>query len=573
MDVKEHPGRFERIVAAFWNGPRWGHVALITAGLLLAEAATLALHPTFPTISMVFFVPMVLAAVRFESIGGVICSALSVILVGPVTYVLQHAQEPLPTSTLAVEWGVFAAVTVMIGYLMGNAFAVARTRHDRLVKLSLTDVSTGLPNLNSLRQHAIALLDMQRHVGSERGLTKVAIRFTNYQDLVNAFGYGFADAAIQDMASRLQGAVRSAKYIARVAPHTLAFVVPGQPDDYVEECRGLLRPQHQQPIIVRNIPVFPSLAVGLSGLTESEEHIERFFSRTESAATEAERTSERLVIYQPGMSEREEDRVRLVGEFEHALKAGQCTLAYQPRLDLRRNRIASVEALVRWQHPERGWVPPGEFVPLVEATRLVHSLTEWVADRALDQLSEWQSMGLDVRISFNLSARNLLDPDLANRLAELLSRHKVLASMLELEITESAFIDITMSSLEMLGMLRSLGFHVAIDDFGTGYASLEYLRRLPVDMLKLDKSFILEGLSDPKDHQLVRRIVQMAKDRSLRVIAEGVETRDALDEVRKLGCDEVQGYYIARPMGPREAERVLQRRTCCTDTGEGEAGS
>jgi EAL domain-containing protein (putative c-di-GMP-specific phosphodiesterase class I) len=254
-------------------------------------------------------------------------------------------------------------------------------------------------------------------------------------------------------------------------------------------------------------------------------------------------------------------RFQLVTQFRQALDTGQVDVHFQPQLALRTRRVIGVEALVRWQHPEFGMVDPAEFVTLVETTGLINPLTDYVLDRSLAQCRSWLDRGLSLAVSVNLSVRNLADAEFPCRVTDALARHRVPAALLGFELTESAVMSDPERALPVLRGLHGLGVRIAVDDFGTGYSSLAYLRRLPVDEVKIDKSFVLGLASDLGDLAVVRAIVELGHSLGLNVVAEGVEQDATRDQLLEMGCDVAQGYLISRPLGRDRFDAWLAART------------
>jgi EAL domain-containing protein (putative c-di-GMP-specific phosphodiesterase class I) len=247
----------------------------------------------------------------------------------------------------------------------------------------------------------------------------------------------------------------------------------------------------------------------------------------------------------------------VAAQLRDALAGDQIWLAYQPKLDLRRGAVTGVEALVRWQHPERGPISPGEFLPIIENTELIGPLTWYVLDVAAAQCARWREQGLDLQVSVNLSARTITDPALPHRVRDALSRHGLPASALELELTESAVLGDHARAAQVLGHLRDIGVGLAVDDFGTGYASISYLTTLPLDVLKIDQSFVLRLTTDSTAAAVVGFTLDLARHLDLHVVAEGIEDAATLTELVRLGCDLAQGYHIARPMPADRATEWL----------------
>jgi EAL domain-containing protein (putative c-di-GMP-specific phosphodiesterase class I) len=246
-----------------------------------------------------------------------------------------------------------------------------------------------------------------------------------------------------------------------------------------------------------------------------------------------------------------------MGELRHAIDRDQLLLLYQPKIDLKTTRVVGVEALVRWRHPERGMVPPDQFIPVAERSGLIRPLTLWVLDAALAQARAWRDAGLELSVAVNLSVRSLHDRDLPHEIARRLSAYQIAPGLLELEITESIIMVDPARAMDVLTQLSQLGVQLSIDDFGTGYSSLGYLKKLPVHQVKIDKSFVLEMERNKDDAVIVRSTIDLAHNLSLKVVAEGVENREIFNRLATQGCDAAQGYYISRPICADEIGRWL----------------
>jgi len=263
-------------------------------------------------------------------------------------------------------------------------------------------------------------------------------------------------------------------------------------------------------------------------------------------------------LYEPAQDQHSPERLALSGALRDAIERGELTLHYQPQVDLASGHVCSVEALVRWPHPVHGLIPPDQFIPLAEQTGLIAPLTDWVLADAIRQGRAWQRAGLLLGVSVNLSMWNLHDPALPDRVAALLHTHGLAPAWLRLELTESALMADTDRSMDVLARLAALGVHLAVDDFGSGYSSLAYLKKLPVDELKIDKGFVREMATDETDRAIVASTVGMGHALGLRVVAEGIEDQATWELLAGMGCDVAQGYYVARPLPPDALVRWLR---------------
>ncbi|MDQ6620611.1 MAG: EAL domain-containing protein, partial [Pseudomonadota bacterium] len=259
------------------------------------------------------------------------------------------------------------------------------------------------------------------------------------------------------------------------------------------------------------------------------------------------------MVWDPRYDAHSAERLSLMSDLRRAVDQNQLMLVYQPKVSLAPGQELYVEALVRWQHPARGLVPPIEFIPFAEQTGYIRAITQWVLARAIAQCAAWRGEGVSMNVAVNISARDLMDAEFPDRFAALLNQHECAASWISLEITESAILDDPGHAIENLQRLNALGCRISIDDYGTGYSSLAYLRRLPVHELKIDKSFISGMSGDASDALIVRSTIDLAHNMGLTVVAEGVEDEPTLERLRALGCDLVQGYLLSRPLAADDA--------------------
>ncbi|MDP9123921.1 MAG: GGDEF domain-containing phosphodiesterase, partial [Pseudomonadota bacterium] len=304
----------------------------------------------------------------------------------------------------------------------------------------------------------------------------------------------------------------------------------------------------EQPLVIGEHKVDMGAGIGIACWPQHADDDDTLLVRAEMAMYAAKQRSNGPVTYDPAIDATSAQTLTLISELRQAVDRNELRLYLQPKLALDDRRVVGAEALVRWQHPQRGLVPPAHFIPFAEQTGFIRILTMWVFEEAA---RHWQTLadeGLQLRLSVNLSTRDLLDLDLPQKFASLLARHGVPAAAFCLEITESAIMDDPQRALATLDALSAMGFKLSIDDFGTGYSSLAYLKRLPVDELKIDQSFVRNMQSDRDDEMIVRSTIDLAHNLGIMVVAEGVETAAAWNLLRDLKCDQAQGYHMGRPM-------------------------
>jgi EAL domain-containing protein (putative c-di-GMP-specific phosphodiesterase class I) len=302
----------------------------------------------------------------------------------------------------------------------------------------------------------------------------------------------------------------------------------------------------QAPFLIEEQAIHARMSIGIAVYPTHGEDADTLMRRADVAMYTAKRLRSGQVTYSPAQDEHSKRRLQLTGELRRAIPASELVLHYQPRLHLPTGTVNALEALVRWQHPSQGLVPPAEFIPVAEQSDLIHPLTAWVAGEAVRQLRVFSELGLDLTIAINVSARNLADQQLPTMMAGLLRTWGVGASKLRLEMTES----VVMASdwQGVLAQLHELGLSVAIDDFGVGYSSLAYLQRLPVDEIKIDKSFVGDMVDNPDNAAIVRSTIELGHNLGLKVVAEGVETQECLRMLASFGCDAAQGFLVAPPL-------------------------
>ena len=301
-------------------------------------------------------------------------------------------------------------------------------------------------------------------------------------------------------------------------------------------------------------------SIGLVIYPEHASEPDVLLQRADIAMYVAKDTHAGFVLFDPTQDQHSPRRLALLGELRRAIEQRQLLLHYQPKVDTHSGQILGVEALVRWQHPTHGLIPPGEFIPLAERTGLIEPLTHFVLDAALHQCRDWRQAGHELSVAVNLSARRLLDLDFPDEVAATLATWEIPARLLVVEITESTIMADPTHAMQILGRLNQMGVQLSIDDFGTGYSSMAYLKNLPVHELKIDRSFVGQMTTDSRDAVIVRSTVDLGRNLGLRVVAEGVEDQATWQALAALGCDAVQGYYISRPVPAEDLISWLEQQ-------------
>jgi diguanylate cyclase (GGDEF)-like protein len=413
-------------------------------------------------------------------------------------------------------------------------------------RLARHDPLTGLPNrtrfMEELGRAAVGA------GGSREAVAVLLIDLERFSAINNTLGAVSGDQVLREVARRLDGISRGS-FAARVGGDEYALLCRGA--DTAGRARALaaeVLASLEPPVLLEQVALDVEASIGLAILGEHADDPGVLLQRADLALAHARSHGSRVEIYSPALERSDAGRLKLLGQVRGALAERQFVLHYQPKVDLRDRRITGVEALVRWQHPELGMLMPDRFIGLVEQTALIGPLTLEVIAQALAQTVAWRRRGIALQMSVNLSARNLLDPELPDRIAELLLSHDVPAEQLVVEVTESAAMADPDRGVRVLEALRRIGVGVAIDDFGTGNASIEYLAKLPASELKIDRSFVTDIVCDERHRAIVRSTIDLARNLGLTVVAEGIETEAARDCLAAEGCALGQGFYFSRPL-------------------------
>ena len=420
------------------------------------------------------------------------------------------------------------------------------TQQTEIRRLAYWDRLTGLPNRERFREAVV-----QAIAGSAAGhpLAVLTLDLDRFKHVNDVLGYAFGDRLLQAVAERLTQQMASPDdMVARLGGNEFALLVQRADASAAHALAQRINQSFEVPLAFEDQTVDLSAGIGFACWPGDAQDADTLLSRSEIAMYAAKRKLSGALQYDASLDSASSQTLSLLSELRKAVEHNELRLYLQPKVPLHGQAGLAAEALVRWQHPQRGLVPPMQFIPFAEQTGFVRQLTLWIFEEVARLLADPRTVGMPLRISVNLSTRDLLDPDLSNRLAAILARHGVPATAFCLEITESAIMDDPQRAEAMLNRLSEQGFKLSIDDFGTGYSSLAYLKRLPVDELKIDKSFVMGMEAGEDDAMIVRSTIDLAHNLGLTVVAEGVETAGILERLRALACDEAQGYHIARPL-------------------------
>jgi diguanylate cyclase (GGDEF)-like protein len=422
---------------------------------------------------------------------------------------------------------------------------------EEILRLAYWDRLTGLPNREQFRQQLVRCIYEAGGTGTPVAIITLNVdRFKHVNDVL---GYAFGDELLKAVAARLrQQVTRAQDTVARLGGDEFAVLLSRTDAAGAAAMARSFTQSFEQALALGEQTVDLSASMGVACWPSDAPDADVLMSRAEMAMHAAKARTAGLMQYSPALDSSSVQSLSLLSDLREALQTGGLRLYLQPKLAVASGEVVAAEALVRWAHPERGLVPPMQFIPFAEQTGFVRQLTLWMFEEAARLWRGLQPAQGHLRLAINLSTRDLLDLEFPQRLSALMQRHGVQASGFCLEITESAIMDDPQRAESTLNRLAELGFKLSIDDFGTGYSSLAYLKRLPVQELKIDKSFVMGMAHDASDAKIVRSTVDLAHNLGLTVVAEGVETQALLDALRDLHCDEAQGYHISKPMPASE---------------------
>jgi diguanylate cyclase (GGDEF)-like protein len=419
-------------------------------------------------------------------------------------------------------------------------------RERQLAHNALHDALTGLPN------RTLALERLGSAIAAERPTALLYVGVGNLRALNDSCGPGASDLALQQLSQRLQASLRPGDSLAQLMTSELLLLLENSDGDSAVVVGDRLQQLLSQPLRIGTQEVVLDCCVGIAAYPADGETADDLLRRASIAMQDAAQLPGRLQMYERGRDAAHQRQIRLIRDLRLAPDNGELLLHYQPKLDIAAGQVHQAEALLRWQHPQLGMISPGEFIPLAERTGSIQNLTAWVIEESLRQLCEWNGRGLRVQLSLNISTEDLIDPRLPSRVGQLLARYQVPAEQLIFEITESGVMVNPTLALQVLHDLRDLGISLSVDDFGTGYSSLTQLKRMPVQELKIDQSFIRDLDDASEDAVIVRSTIEMSHSLGLKVVAEGVELACSLRLLEHWQCDVAQGYLISRPL-PAEA--------------------
>jgi diguanylate cyclase (GGDEF)-like protein len=467
--------------------------------------------------------------------------------------ILASDYTPLAVNTAGDELGLLAqSFNVMLEGI--------RQRERKILQTAYRDPLTSLPNRTLYHERLTDAVQQSRKAA--RSIAVMLVDINQFKAVNESLGHAAGDALLREVADRIRGTLRNADSLIRVesratgAQPTLArlgsddfaVLLPGCTAQQGSKVAARLVEVMRRPFMQDGQSVLLAATVGVAAFPEHAQDSQGLMQAADTALHEAKARQSSIVSYDPEHERSREIQLSLLGDLRRALELDELHLLYQPKVGLAGDSRLMVEALLRWEHPERGPQNPATFVPFAEKTGFITTLTRWVLDNALSQTARWKQAGLDVQVAVNVSARDVTSEDFTTYIIERLRHYDLSPQTLTIEITETAMVKEPQSARKCLQILDRFGVKFAIDDFGTGFSSLSYLRELPVDAVKIDRGFVSAMLEDAGSRVIVKSTIELAHSLSLRAIAEGVENAETLQALRALGCDFAQGYYFGKPL-------------------------
>ncbi len=538
----------------FYNRGRLASVALVLAQAALIAAVPLVVYQTGGTkyvFSHLAYLPIVLGAFAFGPEASVATALVLTIALGP----LMPLDVASNTPQSLLNWMQRGMAFTFIGLMTGALFLLVRRSVLQSCWAARHTPHSGLLNERALIHELTALIAPKKGKPASGRFSFLRLGVNNFHDIVDVIGYDQARILPLWVSSALKGAIPQKCVffdLGRDSLGLLVYRISSEEKEWMPRFMNVLN----TPFPVGESKVFVDFSVALHS-DRGESDPLRVIVNTGKTLLQAQKEGSPLVEFVHEDFESATRAQRILSAIPSALSQGELSLEYQPKVNIASGAVTGVEALLRWKSPRFGSVSPGDFIPLVENTSLIHPLTEWVIDTATKQAGEWRRNGLNLRMAINFSARNFQNTDLVKHLLIRVKQQKIRPSTIEIELTESSILTLFDKCLRHVIALRKMGVKVAIDDFGAGYTSLSYLQKLPIDTLKIDQVFVHNMLSNPGSAAIVKSSISLKEAFGFKIICEGIEDRETADALAALGAHEGQGYHFAKPMSASSLERWL----------------
>lgn len=487
----------------------------------------------------IIYIPILLSAFFYKGWGGFVAGIIAGIIMGPFM--------PINTATMAmqevVNWSFRMFFFILIGTIAGFMFDLLGHQLNKINRIAYFNESTNLPNKTKFRK------DINKKIEKKEEFHLIIFSIKNYPDIY-----------------KLVGSRNFSKFIYLMIDHITEYEDIDQKLFYINDSKyGMWVKKHSKkelikklrefnlhlnsPVEFKKVSIFTDIIMGISTYPKDGSGFDELLEKGFLALEKVKEKKLNFWIYEKEALEIKYNNIELLGDINKSLEEDYFELYYQPKIDLRKDEATTFEALIRWNHPEKGFIPPGEFIPKVEKSSLIEPLTDWVIKQSITDIKEYEyrEAELDVNIAVNISARNFQDPKFVDNLFEHIDNYKLDPHKFAIEITETDLMIEMENNIEKLYKLRSRGVQIYLDDFGKGYSSLKYLKKLPIDYIKIDKFFIEDIEKEMTKQDIVLSIIKLSHALDIKVVAEGVETEEQLLRLKNMGCDYAQGYYFTKP--------------------------
>ncbi|MEH6578214.1 MAG: bifunctional diguanylate cyclase/phosphodiesterase [Amphritea sp.] len=472
----------------------------------------------------------------------------------------------LPPFIANDKTGQLAASLGFLGRRMRRLLHQSRQQAQQAECLANQDSLTGLPNRRNFKEQLEQLVFQLRSEPAAHFL--LLLDLDHFKDVNDSLGHDAGDELLNNIVQRLQHALRPDDYIARMGGDEFAAILQCEPA-VIDQVAERILDKVRQPIMLQHKQLHMSVSIGITLISPGTSD-EELFKQADLALYSAKNSGRnKFQRFEIQLETAVTQKQQMVNDLHKGLREQQFELYYQPQFDLNTRKIIGCEALLRWHHPDRGFVSPAEFIPIAEQTGLIVSIGDWVLAEATAKAAKLKSLGIQIPIAINVSAMQLRTNDFVATYQRVLQQHGVSPELIEIEITESLLLEQKIDAQDCLTELRAMGARIAIDDFGTGYSSLSYLKKIPIDILKIDRSFIIEAASNSTDAAILKAITALSQALELEVIAEGIETDAQLQLLSEIDCDTVQGFLLAKPMPYIELEQLLFSEPLASENQEG----
>ncbi|MGZ8189593.1 MAG: putative bifunctional diguanylate cyclase/phosphodiesterase [Methylococcaceae bacterium] len=450
-------------------------------------------------------------------------------------------------------WGQYSGsiIAYQAGMMIADQTQELRNRTDELEKhthyVTTHDFLTDLPNRALFYDRVErAIVSANNH---NRLLSILLIEIENFKDVYDTLGRNSSDIILKQVSTRLQGVSRESNSVAKIDGNIFGILIADTVNlAGAEQLARYIQKAMDSTFMVDRLHVTVHSNIGIVHFPEHGDDVDALVQRAGVALHMAQSSNQGYAVYEPSFDTHSPLRLTLMSELRNAIELGELDLYYQAKVSIQTGELYGAEALVRWHHPVHGFVSPDEFIPMAERTRMIKQLTLWVLKRAFRHCVDWHNQGINLKISVNLSAKDLHDPELPDLVAGAAASAGINPEWIILEITEGSVMYEPERALEIIERLHGMGYQFAIDDFGTGYSSLAYLKKMPLSELKIDKSFVMDIMNSENDMLIVKATINLAHNLGLQVTAEGVESEEIMSKLKDYGCDLAQGYYLNKPL-------------------------